>query len=62
MKAFEIHTNNQRWGFRESLQNAKDAALSLIGEFDVRIEHPCAPAPTAVWRHTSEVSDWVRTD
>ncbi len=61
MKVFEIYANNKFTGFTQSLDEAKMAAAALTSDFEVRIEHPCAPEPTAMWRHDPDVSDWVQT-
>ena len=59
MKVFEIYANDSRHGFRETLDDVKQAAAPLIEQgYAVRIEHRCAPAPTAEWLHDL---DWVRT-
>jgi hypothetical protein len=60
MEVFEIYADNKFCGFTESLQDAMVAATLLVSDFEVRIEHPCDPSPTAIWRHDSKTSDWVR--
>jgi hypothetical protein len=62
MMLFELYVDDKLRGSRETLEAAKESAVPFVkAGCNVRIEHPCAPAPTVVWRYDREVSEWVRS-
>jgi hypothetical protein len=62
MKIFTVHLNGELTRmFENTLEAAQRAAMPLVNQGTLTIEHQCAPATTAQWRFDSDVADWVRT-
>jgi hypothetical protein len=58
MEIFEVYAGEKLEATLATLEDAKKTATHFIEQrMNVRIEHPCGPAPTAVWRYDN---GWVR--